>query len=97
KKETIVDERVKDVDHMQNIVEMLKENGEIEGDATARMLNMQLIAISHYVDTDQEDKAVKHMNSFKQLVAMLQQTEKVTEEGASTLKEHADYLIEKWQ
>src|SRR5699024_5962560 len=95
--ETIEVERVTDVSHMQNLVEVFKDNGEIEGDATARMLIMQLIAISHYVDTDQENKAVKHMNSFKQLVDMLQQTEKVTEEAGSTLKEHADYLIEKWQ
>lgn len=95
--ETVTIERDTSVANMQDIVEALTESGDITDDDTAHMLDMQLTAIGHYADSGQNEKAVKHMNNFKQLIDTLQDTDKLTEEATTTLHEHADYLIEKWE
>src|SRR5699024_1147943 len=95
--ETVTIERDTSVANMQDIVEALTESGDITDDDTAHMLDMQLTAIGHYADSGQNEKAVKHMNNFKQLIDTLQGTDKLTEEATTTLHEHADYLIEKWE
>src|SRR5699024_7206808 len=79
--ESVTIERDTSVAQMQTIVEELREADEVKDDATARMLDMQLTAIGHYADTGKIDKAVKHMNNFNQLVDMLKQTDKLTEEA----------------
>jgi lactocepin len=95
--ESITIERNTSIAMMQNIVDELKQEGDIADDATARTLTMQLTAIGHYVDSDQYAKATKHMKSFKELVGMLKETDKLTEQAANTLNEHADYLMDSWQ
>lgn len=95
--ETVTIERNTSVTHMQEIVAELSESGDVADDDTAHKLDMQLTAIGHYADSGQNEKAVKHMNNFKQLVDMLRDTDKLTEEAATTLHEHADYLIENWE
>jgi len=90
-------ERETSIAQMKKVVEQLHEDGELTDSAMVRTLDLQLTSIGHYANTDQTDKAVKHMGNFKDFIDMIHQTEKLTEKGAETLHEHADYLIEKWQ
>lgn len=95
--ETLTITRDTSVAHMKDLVEELHQEGELNDAAMTRLIGTQLTSIGHYENTNQTDKAVKHMTNLKDLVDMLQQMGKLTEAGAKTLHEHADYLIEKWQ
>lgn len=95
--QTVTIEQEASINQMQKLVEQYTKDGEIVDEATAHALDMQLTAIDHYVDSGKKDKAVKHMNNFKQLLDMQQDKEKVSEKAAKKLHEYADYLIEEWQ
>ncbi|WP_373895297.1 S8 family serine peptidase [Virgibacillus sp. CBA3643] len=95
--ETIMVEQEASIAQMQRLVEQFNDDDEIANDETARMLDMQLTAIDHYAGTDQNEKAVKHMNNFKQVLDLQQDREMISEEAAETLHEYADYLIEEWE
>lgn len=90
-------EREANIAIMQDRVDQFVESGDIPKASDARMFNMQLKAIGHFVDTGKLDKAVKHMNNFKQLVDMQQGKKAISEKAAKTLHEYADFLIEEWQ
>lgn len=95
--ETLIVERETSIAQMKKVVEQLYEDGELTHRAMVRALDLQLTSIGHYENTDQTDKAVKHMTNFKDFVDMIHKTEKLTAKGAETLHEHAEYLIGKWQ
>ncbi|MGY0692504.1 S8 family serine peptidase [Virgibacillus sp. FSP13] len=85
------------VDHMQTLVKQFKENGQIFHQNAAHMLQMQLIAVGHYADKGDLEKAVKHMNGFKQLLQLQQDNKLIDKKAAKTLETHATNLIKKWQ
>lgn len=94
--ETLTIERETSVNQMKNLVAELNESGEITHHAMAHVLDIHLTSIGHYDGSEQSDKAIKHMDNFKDFVDMMHKTNKLTEKGADMLHEHADYLIEKW-
>jgi lactocepin len=94
--ENVTIERGTSVATMQTLVEEFAASGAIANEATARSLNMHLTAVGHYADNGQLDKAVQHMPNLHQLLDVFENNNMITENAADTLKEHADYLIEKW-
>ncbi|WP_373896303.1 hypothetical protein [Virgibacillus sp. CBA3643] len=52
----------------------------------------------HYKEKDQEDKVIKHMESFKHLLYHQRQKELISDSAIQTLKYDAEYVIvEKWE
>ncbi|MBM7600189.1 lactocepin [Virgibacillus halotolerans] len=95
--EKVTIEQEASIGQMQKLVKQYAEDGEVTNEEAAHMLDMQLTTISHYADSGKNDKAAKHMNSFKQLLDVQQDKEIISEKAAKTLHEYADYLIEEWQ
>lgn len=95
--ETVTIEQEASIAQMKNLVAQYGENGEIANQTATRMFDMQLTAIGHYADTGKTDKAVKHMNNFKQLLDLQQDRGMISEKAAKVLHDYADYLLEKWQ
>ncbi|MTW86215.1 hypothetical protein F3157_11170 [Virgibacillus dakarensis] len=82
---------------MTSLVKQYAEDGKIENDRDVRLLQTHLISIDHFVKEGVLEKAVKHMNGFKQLVNNYQENGQMDKGAATTLIKHADNLIKKWQ
>jgi lactocepin len=95
--ENVTIERETSIANMQSMIEVFTASGEIANEATARSLNMHLTAVGHYADSSQLDKAANHMPSLHLLLDVFENNNMITEKAAETLKEHADYLIAKWE
>ena len=81
---------------LKAIVDGFVDRGEIEGDATARLLQTHLTAVSRYESNEQAEKVVKHMESFQSLLDHQQDSGVISETAANILITYADQLIEKW-
>lgn len=78
---------------LKAIVEGFVNRGEIDGGATARLLQTHLTAVSRYESNEQAEKVVKHMESFKLLLNHQQENGLISETAASILITYADQLI----
>ncbi|WP_269411648.1 S8 family serine peptidase [Lentibacillus daqui] len=104
-KKTIVIEKEKDdsgdtestIAVMKDLVDQYEENGDIKSHDTAKLLNMQLTTIGYFENSGAMNKAINHMNTFKQLLAFYQNNSQLTDDAAETLMKHADNLIKEWQ
>lgn len=76
------------VAHFNNI-------GAFEDQSVFRMLNMHLTAVDQFEQTNQADKVVKHMESFKLLLN--HQQDMMLDEAYDNLSTYADFLLDKWQ
>jgi len=85
------------ITQMKSRVELLTDEGEIVDASTAEQIDMQLTAIDHYAETGKEEKAVKHMNHFNQLLDVLQDEGMITEKASLILQQYADFLIGGWE
>lgn len=85
------------IETMKDLVDRFAEEGEIEDEETARLLQTHLTTVGHYEASGDMDKAVKHMNSFKQLLDYQEAEGGISEEAATALTTHADNLLEQWQ
>ena len=85
------------IEEMKTLVEKFLDEGEITDDAAARSLLTHLTAVGRYETTGSMEKAVKHMNSLKQLLEYQAENELISENASSALADHADHLIEQWQ
>ena len=81
---------------IKSLVNQYADEGKIENSRDARLLETHLTSIDHYVKKDLLEKAVKHMDGFKQLVNQYQENGQMDKKAAKTLIRHADNLIEKW-
>ena len=86
-----------DARSMQTLVESLKEKGEFASDVQAHALNLHLEAVSHYENTDQGNKVLKHMEGFKTLLEHQRNGELISEETYQTLYDNAEYLMGTWR
>lgn len=82
--------------NMKTLVEKFRGDGEIENNKAARSLSLHLSAVSHYEESDQGEKVIRHMESFKLLLDHQQENELISEASFRTLKSGAEYVIEKW-
>ncbi|HLS09029.1 FIMAH domain-containing protein, partial [Lentibacillus sp.] len=82
---------------MKTLVDQYTEEGKIEKDRDARLLQTHLTSLDHYVKKDSLGKADKHMKGLKQLVKKYQEDGQMDKEAAQTLVRHADNLIKQWQ
>jgi lactocepin len=95
--EHVTIERETSVANMQSMIEAFTASGEIANEATARSLSLHLTAVGQYADTGQFDKAIQHLPSLHLLLDVFESNNMITEKAADTLREHADYLVAKWE
>ncbi|WP_017798595.1 beta-N-acetylglucosaminidase domain-containing protein [Oceanobacillus kimchii] len=89
-------EELIDVGVMKAFVDQYVEAGKIEQGENVRLLQTHLTSIEHFVKQESYNKAVKHMESFKQLIDTFQEEGKIDQQAAAQLTEVADVLIEEW-
>ncbi|SFA99767.1 Urease alpha-subunit, N-terminal domain [Lentibacillus halodurans] len=85
------------IEAMKELVDRFTDEGEVENEDTARLLHTHLTTVGHYEESGNMDKAVKHMNSFKQLLDYQEAEGGISEEASNALITHADNLLEAWE
>ncbi|MFA1822502.1 amidohydrolase family protein [Virgibacillus oceani] len=86
------------IEEMKLLVDEYRENGEISNDEPARVLQTHLTAVGQYEENGELDKAIRHMNSFKdELLVHYEESELISVEAAATLTAHAESLLEFWE
>lgn len=91
------DEEPSSVELMRKLIGDFADEGEIADDTTVRQLQTHLAAVERYEKTEKTDKAVKHMEGFKQLLSYLEEREMISGNAATILSHHADQLIAEWR
>lgn len=95
--EDLFDLKPSSVAQMKSLVERFAAEGEITNRQVARLLQTHLTAVGHYEDEGSMDKAIKHMNSFKQLLHYEQDNGFISKKASSTLTNHANNLMKQWK
>ncbi|GLO66706.1 amidohydrolase family protein [Oceanobacillus kimchii] len=86
------------IEEMKLLVKQFRDEGEIADDETSRVLQTHLTSVGHYEEDGAMEKAIKHMNSFKdELLVHFEENGFISEEAAATLVSHSEDLIEFWE
>ncbi|UJL45935.1 amidohydrolase family protein [Virgibacillus sp. NKC19-16] len=85
------------IEDMKTLVDEFRSDGDIESDETVRNLQTHLTSVGHYESTGSMNKAIRHLNSFKQLLDFLGTNGEISEEVATVLTDHAEALLEIWE
>lgn len=86
---------VSTISDLKELVEEFEETGDISSDEAARALKLHLTALEHFERIGNDEKVVKHLNGFKDLLSHQNEEEQISEEAYETLTKGADTLIEK--
>lgn len=78
-------------------VEHYIDEGAFSEQKDSRQLIMHLSAVGQLEQSENVDKVIKHMKSFKLILDQQKNNEVITNEAYNDLIEHADALIEKWE
>jgi N-acyl-D-aspartate/D-glutamate deacylase len=86
------------IEEMKLLVDEFREAGDITDDETARVLQTHLTAVEEYEENEETDKAIRHMNSFKdELLVHYEDSELISVEAVATLASHAESLLDFWE
>ena len=85
------------ISYMKELVAQFDRFGEIQDETHAKLLETHLTAVGHFKDTGKQDKALKHLTSFNQLIESLSEQEALSNQAYENLKACADYLLDEWK
>lgn len=85
------------VSSIKQRIKEYEESGEFENFKDARFLQTHLTTVGHYESEGLMDKAIKYMNSFKQLLDYQKDTRLLSEKAYNALYFDAESLLRKWQ
>ncbi|MBY7144680.1 gamma-glutamyltransferase [Virgibacillus sp. NKC19-3] len=85
------------VAYLQYLVDELENNGEFDDEDAIRHVKTHLASLAHYENTENMDKAVKHLDGFKQLIAQQNDDGLMSDEAYNELVQAADVLLEEWE
>ncbi|GGJ91313.1 hypothetical protein GCM10007063_12440 [Lentibacillus kapialis] len=88
------DQVITSVQTMKTLVKRFKEEGNITNDKAARKMQMHLAAIEQFNEDGNNNKAVKHLKGFKNLIAYQKDNGSISEKAYNVLKSDAEYLIQ---
>ena len=83
-----------EVADLQDSVDQFEESGDISNDQTIHALNLHLKSVAHFENTGADEKVVKHLNGFKDLLDHYRNEDQISEVAYDSLKEDADTLID---
>ncbi|OEH53324.1 hypothetical protein AQ616_16615 [Oceanobacillus sp. E9] len=84
------------IEQVQTQVDEFLVSGDITSQETGRHLQTHLTSVGHYQEAQSVDKAIKHMNSFIELLEVIKEEQLITENAFNSLKASAEELIEQW-
>ncbi|WP_240452301.1 amidohydrolase family protein [Virgibacillus sp. YIM 98842] len=86
------------IEEIKLLIQEFRDEEKIADDETSRVLQTHLTAVEQYEENAEWDKAVRHMNSFKdELLAHYTENELISEEAAAVLVSHGESLIAYWE
>lgn len=85
------------IDSLVDLIEQLRKEEGIKKDQAAQVMKVHLNAIKHFEDKGKYDKAIKHMEKFKDMIDLQEQKDWITETTSNTLKVNADIQINIWK
>lgn len=77
------------------VEQLLAEEG-IKNEETARQLQTHLTSVEHYEKAESMDKAINHLNQFKELLGAMKANELITESAYEELHTSAEKILEQW-
>ncbi|ASK62204.1 hypothetical protein CFK37_08540 [Virgibacillus phasianinus] len=78
-------------------VKQFRQDGEIVNDKAAYALTLHVTAVEHYVNNKENDKVVKHLKGFKQLLGYQEENNLISEKAYKSIKFATNYLLDKWK
>ncbi|MFJ7934538.1 alpha-N-acetylglucosaminidase TIM-barrel domain-containing protein [Sporosarcina sp. NPDC096371] len=84
---------IQTVADLLKLVEEFQKSGEFANSTTARSLQVHLTAVVRYEQTGATDKVVKHLTSFKELLAKLHNSKLISDEAFTDLTALTDDLL----
>ncbi|MBY7142847.1 endo-alpha-N-acetylgalactosaminidase [Virgibacillus sp. NKC19-3] len=84
---------VSTISDLKNFVEQFEESGDFSSDEAVRALKLHITALEQYEETGQNEKVVKHLHGFKDLLDHYSAEEQISEEAYETLIDGTDTLI----
>lgn len=85
------------IDHLVELIDQLRKEEGITEDETAHLFKLHLKAVKQFEDAGKNDKAMKHMESFKGMIDFHEENNWITETTSNTLKVNTDKQINKWK
>ncbi|MBP2078656.1 gamma-glutamyltransferase [Oceanobacillus polygoni] len=85
------------IDGLKSRVEQLHADDEIYEEHVVRLLLTHLTTVGHYEENEKMDKAIKHLEGFKQLLDQLKAADSISEHAHETLVSGAEELLDMWQ
>jgi beta-N-acetylhexosaminidase len=82
---------------MKALADDLREAGEITSGEAYRTLSMHLTAVQQYEEREQQEKVLRHMESFQMLTERYKDTGVISDKAHSYLDTRTIRLIEKWE
>ncbi|WP_407058299.1 FIMAH domain-containing protein [Tigheibacillus jepli] len=83
-------------DDLTEKIAELKNQGEISGDETVRMLTMHLQAVKQFEKQQAAEKVVKHMDGFLQLLKRQYEVGDISEKGYRQMEIEAKSMQQQW-
>ncbi|MCM3443648.1 FIMAH domain-containing protein [Metabacillus halosaccharovorans] len=81
---------------MQILVDRFEEGGEFANHGAARSLKAHLHSVDHFVEKNEMEKAIHHMENFKQVLDHHKGNKLISEKVYHILNSSSNYLLEKW-
>lgn len=84
-------------DDMKETIDRLSDDGDISDAGLVRLLKTHLTSISHYESKGAEEKIVKHMEDFQEVLKVQNENGIISDEAYETLMNESDHLTEEWK
>src|SRR5699024_11427882 len=81
-------------DDMKETIDRLSDDGDISDAGLVRLLKTHLTSISHYESKGAEEKIVKHMEDFQEVLTVQHEIGIISDEAYETLMNESDHLTE---
>ncbi|MEH7012276.1 glycoside hydrolase family 43 protein [Neobacillus niacini] len=84
------------VDKMISLLESFQTDGKFANNGAGQSLQSQLNSVGHFEKKGELEKALHHLNNFKQLLDQHKKQELISEKAYGILNANVTYLVKKW-
>lgn len=84
------------VDEMISLLKGYQTDGEFANNGAGQSLQSQLNSVGHFEKKGELEKALDHLNNFKQLLDQHKKQELISEKAYGILNANVTYLVKKW-
>src|SRR5699024_1021706 len=84
------------ISYLTELIEQFDRFEDITDENTARLLKTHLTAVGHFKDREKMEKALKHLETFNEMIETLHEQKRISNQAFDDLKANADYLVNEW-